>query len=444
MEPIDLILLSALPLLLVGSALFSGSETALFTLSAHQRTLLLKSKKAGAHAAAALLNETRALLVTLLIGNMVINVLYFTLSTLLMNRLLESEAINGTAAAGIAVATFLGVILFGEVLPKQVAAQKAMAWSGWVGVPLLGVHRAIAPVRITAQQLVITPLARLIAPPTRPPELSAEELETMLSMSRQRGIIDRDEQQLLRHVLELGQIKVRDVMVPRVDIHGHNISDPPQVLLELAKETRLRFLPVYDSSLDNILGISLTRELLLDPPKTRNAINAKLRPAYFVPEIAPADELLANMRDRGLTIAIVVDEYGGTAGLVTLEDVVEHFVGDIPGAYETDGVAQVQQLRRGVFRVEADLAVHDWVDWFGRNPEVSKAASGAATIGGVVLGLLGRAPVEGDSVHLANMVLTVDQVEGRRITSVVVALSDAQREAADAQSLAEHEEADHG
>ncbi len=423
MDPINLILLLALPLLLIGSALFSGSETALFSLSAHQRVLLNQSKKAGAHAAALLLADTRALLVTLLIGNMVINVLYFTLSTLLIDRWLAEGTINGTAVAGLAFATFLGVILFGEVLPKQVAAQKAPAWSGWVGVPLLAVHRAIAPVRLIAERLIITPLARLIAPPTTPPELSAEELETMLTMSRQRGIIDRDEQQLLRHVFELGQIKVRDVMVPRVDIHGHDLADPPKALIDLASDKRLRFLPVYEDSLDQIRGIARTRELLLDPPQTPQQVAPMLQPAYFVPEIAPADELLSNLRKHGRTFAIVVDEYGGTAGLVTIEDVVEHFIGDIPGAYERSGEAQVQQLGRGEFRVDADLAVHDWAEWFGRNPAVSKAASEAATIGGVVLGLLGRMPVEGDRVEVGNMVLRVDKIDGRRITSVHVALS---------------------
>lgn len=426
LDPITLILLLALPTLLVGSALFSGSETALFSLSAHQRALLNQSTKAGAQAAAQLLAQTRALLVTLLISNMVINVLYFTLSTVLMNHWLQNDTINATAAAGIAAITFLAIILFGEVLPKQIAAQRSLSWSSWVGVPLLTIHRVIAPLRVTAEKLVITPLARLIAPPTRPPELSADELETMLSMSRQRGIIDRDEQQLLRHVLELGQIKVRDVMVPRVDIHGHNLSDPTSALLDLARQTRLRHLPVYDGRLDQIRGIALTRNLLLNPPKNQNELLDLLSPVYFVPEVAPADQLLANLRSRGVTFAIVVDEYGGTAGLVTLEDVVEHFIGDIPGAYERNGVAVVEPLGKGIFRVGADLAVHDWVDWFGTNPAISNAASDAATLGGVVLGLLGRLPVAGDAVALGNMVLTVDQVEGRRITSIIVALSGSQ------------------
>lgn len=425
MDPISLILLLALPTLLVGSALFSGSETALFSLTAHQRSLLSQSTKAGPLAAAKLVVETRALLVTLLVGNMVINVLYFTLSTVFMDRLLQNEAIGAAGATAIALGTFFGVIIFGEVLPKQIAAQKAFAWSSLVGVPLLAIHRGIAPVRISAERLVIAPLARLVAPSTMPPELSSRELEIMLSMSRDRGIIDQDEQQLLRHVLELGQIKVRDVMVPRVDIRGHDIENSTDDVLTLARETRLRYLPVYEGQLDEIRGVVQTRRLLANPPANRKQLLELVRPVYYVPEIAPADHLLKTMREQAQTFAIVVDEYGGTAGLVTLEDVVEHFIGDIPGAYERDGQAIVEQLSEGVFRVGADLAVHDWVEWFGRNPAMSKAASNAATLGGVVLGLLGKAPDQGDQVMLGNMVLTVEVVEGRRITSVIVALSGA-------------------
>lgn len=433
MDAITLILLLALPLLLMGSALFSGSETALFSLSAHQRSLLSQSDRAGASAASKLLVETRALLVTLLVGNMVINVLYFTLSTVLMDHLLDNKTIAATGAAAIALATFFGVIIFGEVLPKQIAAQKAFAWAGLVGVPLLAVHRAIAPLRVVAERVIIAPLARLIAPATPPPELSARELEIMLSMSRERGIIDQDEQQLLRHVLELGQIKVRDVMVPRVDIHGHDLDDPVEDLIRLARETRLRHLPVYEGSLDQVRGVVMTRRLLINPPENKSGVLELVRPVHFVPEVAPADHLLKTLREQAITFAVVVDEYGGTAGLVTLEDVVEHFIGDIPGAYERDGQPIVEQLRDGVFRVGADLAVHDWVEWFGRNPAMSKAASDAATLGGVVLGLLGKAPDEGDEVTLGNMVLSVDRVDGRRITSVIVALAGENGQAASSQ-----------
>lgn len=423
MDAVSLILLLALPVLVICSGLFSGSETALFSLTPHQRARLAKTQSLPAQAATRLLSQTRALLVTLLISNMLINVLYFTLSTLLLDRWLERGTIGGGLAVGGAMATLMGVILFGEVLPKQIAAQKALAWSTWVAVPLLAVHRVISPVRAAAQTLIITPLARLIAPPSRPPELSPDELETMLTLSRRRGVIDLNEQQLLQQVLELGQIKVRDLMVPRVDIHGHDIHAPAKELYELAAQTRLRHLPVYDRELDTVLGVALSREIILNPPKNAQAIRKILRPAHFVPEIATADQLLAKLRDAGVTFAMVVDEYGGTAGLVTLENVVEHIVGDIPGAFESGDEPVVEQLGKGVFRVGAELSVHQWDEWFGRNPAIVKAAGGAATLGGVVIGLLGRLPAEGDAVTLGNVVMTVDRVNGRRVESLLVTLS---------------------
>jgi len=423
MDGFSLILLLTLPVLVICSGLFSGSETALFSLTPHQRVRLAKTKTLAAQSATQLLSQTRALLVTLLIGNMLVNVLYFTLSTLLLDRWLERGTIGGGLAAGGAFTTLLAVILFGEVLPKQIAAQKALAWSMWIAVPLLAVHRLIGPLRIAAQNVVITPLARLIAPPTRPPELSPDELETMLTLSRRRGVIDQNEQQLLQQVLELSQIKVRDLMVPRVDIHGYDINSDANELMELARQTRLRHLPVYDDSMDQILGVALSRKVVLDPPKTAAQVRAMLMPVHYVPEIATGDQLLAKLRDAGVTFAIVVDEYGGTAGLVTLENVVEHIVGDIPGAFESEAEPVVEQLGKGVFRVGAELSVHQWDEWFGRNPAIVKAAGGAATLGGVVLGLLGKLPSAGDAVVLGNVVMTVERMTGRRVESLIVALT---------------------
>ncbi|MEM9019640.1 MAG: CNNM domain-containing protein [Planctomycetota bacterium] len=423
MDGLSIILLLTLPLLVLCSGLFSGSETALFSLTPPQRARLAKTQSIAAQSATRLLQQTRALLVTLLISNMLINVLYFTLSTLLLDHWLDQGKIGGGLAAGGALATLLGIIVFGEVLPKQIAAQKALAWSTLVAVPLLAVHRVIGPVRAVAQTVVITPLARLIAPPNRPPELSPDELETMLTMSRRRGVIDQNEQQLLQQVLELGQIKVRDLMVPRVDIRGHDIHARPTELLELAKETRLKHLPVYDGSMDLVLGLARSRRVVLDEPDTAQAIRDLLTPVHYVPEIATGDQLLAKMREAGVTFAIVVDEYGGTAGLVTLENVVEHIVGDIPGAFEAESEPVVEQLRKGVFRVGAELSVHQWDEWFGRNPVIMKAAGDAATLGGVVLGLLGRLPGEGEAVVMGNVVVSVERVQGRRIESLIVALS---------------------
>ncbi|XAM00131.1 DUF21 domain-containing protein [Phycisphaeraceae bacterium D3-23] len=144
MDLVTLILLIALPLLLVASAVFSGSETALFSLTAHEQTRMKREPTAASSAVLQLLRETAPLLVTLLISNMVVNVLYFTLSTVLLDRWSQSGALSTGGAAGLALAALLGVILFGEVLPKQVAAQRASGWSLFIALPLLGLHRILA------------------------------------------------------------------------------------------------------------------------------------------------------------------------------------------------------------------------------------------------------------------------------------------------------------
>ena len=376
MDLVTIILLLALPMLLIASGVFSGSETALFSLSPHDRKHLAKQKSAAASALSQLLHETTPLLVTLLISNMVINVLYFTLSTVLLGRWSADGTVGAAGAAGLALATLMGIIVFGEVLPKQVAAQRSSRWSLVVAVPLLGLHRLLSPLRRVLTFTIIAPLSRLIAPPAGATELSPEELGAMLRLSQHRGAIDQSEQNLLAHVIELSRLRVRDLMVPRVDIRGYNLDDPPRKLVALARETRLRYLPVYDGGLDQVKGVVRSRDVLLDEPTTTEQIVSRLVPVRYVPEIAPADVLLARLRDEAGVIAIVVDEYGGTAGLITLEDVVEHMVGEIPGAFETSGEPEVESVGEGVFRVDADLPVHDWAQWFGPSPQLARARGG--------------------------------------------------------------------
>lgn len=429
MDPITLILLIAMPLLLVASGVFSGSETALFSLKPHEQVQLARSTSAPGQAVTQLLRETTPLLVTLLISNMVVNVLYFTLSTLLLGRLSADGTIGPAGAGGLAVATLLGVILFGEVLPKQVAAQRAQAWALLAALPLLALHRALTALRVVILFALITPLSRLIAPPTPPAELSAEELGAMLKLSQHGGVIDANEQDLLVRVIELGRLKVRDLMVPRVDVRAHAIDAPPAELVALARETRLRYLPVYRDTPDTIIGIVLSREVLVHPPKTPAQVEALVKPVRFVPEIATADVLLAKLREEATVFAVAVDEYGGTAGVITLEDLVEHVVGDIPGAYERGDEPLVESVGPGEFRVDADLPVHEWAQWFGRSAELSRAAADATSVGGLVLSKLGRFPAVGDRVTLGNILFTVEAMDGRRIDTLTIALSEPEAQA---------------
>jgi putative hemolysin len=316
------------------------------------------------------------------------------------------------------------LILFGEVLPKLAAAQVPVTFAKFASVPLLLVHRLLTPVRVASSVLVIGPLARLIAPSTRPPNLSPQELDSLLSLSQTQGVIDPQEEQLLQQVFALGQLKVRDLMIPRVDIRAFDLDDDPAHLVQLIHRTRLRHVPVYRGDLDHIQGLIYSRQVLLNPPRTALQLNKLVRQVRYVPQMQRADQLLVEMRKTGTTIAIAVDEYGGTAGLITLEDVVEQMVGDIAGEYERNSEPQVASIAPGVWRVDADLSVHEWSDFFGHNREVQGAAALelVSTLGGLVMALLGRLPKPGDHVTVGNVVITVETMKQKRIETLRIEL----------------------
>jgi len=409
-------MIAVLPLLLVASGFVSGSETALFSLSDHQRLAFARSGSMAGNAITRLLAETRGLLITLMLSNMVVNVLYFVITTVLMIRLERERDAGPILLGAISVLVLVMLILVGEVLPKLVASKANATWSRLASLPLLVIHQTFGPARIILNALIITPLARLIAPRERPPELSPEELETLLTLSQQRGVIDASEEQLLQQVLALSQIKVRHLMTPRVDIVAHDLNDPPGKLIDLIRETRLSQIPVHRGNLDQIEGVVYARQVLLRHPGTDEDMSILVRQVRYVPEQQRADSLLLDMRKKGTRFAVVVDEYGGTAGLVTLEDVVEHMLGDITGPYAAAQAPQVQQTEPGRWRVSADLSVEDWIEAFGHTGK----APPVTTIGGLVMARLGRLPKAGDRVTAGDVLIEVEKMEGRRIDTLLL------------------------
>lgn len=415
---IDVALIIALPILLMASAFFSGSETALFSLSRHQKRQLAQSKTLAAGAIRTLLAETRGLLITLLLGNMTVNVLYFVLSSMVLLRLSRVDGVDGWTLTLITFAPLLAVILFGEVLPKLVATNLTMSWAKLCALPLLFVHRAVGPVRLVTATAIITPLARLFAPTQQAIALSPDEFQTLLESSSHRGHIDPGEEELLQQVLSLGQYKVRDIMRPRVDVEAFDLARPAAELMDLIRQTRLSRIPVYRSNLDHIVGVIHTREAMLNPPADAQAAEKLSHRVMFVPELQRCDDFLLHLRKTGTTFAIAVDEYGGTAGLATIEDVVELIVGPIAGPYEADDEPSVTTIAPGRWRVSAELSVHDWADAFGQDG----ITSGVSTVGGLVMARLGRLPAVGDRTTIGNLSIEVETMDDRRIDSLLLEL----------------------
>lgn len=413
-----ILMLLLLPVLLAVSGFCSGSETALFSLTQRERRQITLSKTLLDRKLGELLGEIRGLLITLLLANMVTNVLYFVISTVALLELQRYLEISTAWVPVTSGGSLMGLIIFGEVLPKMFAARAPLVVSRFVAIPLWLLHRLITPLRHVINELVITPLARLLAPRERTPELSTQELEMMLELSQHHGVIDATEEQLLQQVLSLSQLRVRDIMTPRVDIKAYDIVDPPILLIELIRATRLECIVVYEDDLDHIVGLAYARQVLLKRPKNQKEASTLVRQATFVPESQRADKLLVHFRKMGTTMAIAVDEYGGTAGIVTLEDVVEQMIGHISGPYEGQQDQPVQQLGPGQWRVSADLPVHEWAHAIGTLHQIP----GVSTIGGLVMAKLGKLPKAGDVALMGNLQFKVESMNGRRIESLLLQL----------------------
>ncbi|MBL9148444.1 MAG: HlyC/CorC family transporter [Phycisphaerae bacterium] len=413
--PAEIALASLVPPLIIASAFFSSSETALFGLSAADRAALRKTAPATARAVDGLLSDERQLLITILLSNMTVNTVYFVICSVVLAK----ASFGPLASVLYGAATLLIVVLGGEVVPKLLADSLRLRATQLIAPPLALVHRAIRPIRRSLDRLVVAPLSRLTSPGEAPPRLSAEELEALLAQSGVAGVIDADEQRILRGVFALRSLRVRDVMTPRVDMAWIDASATRGEVAELAATRRLTRLPVMGKGIDDVVGFLQVKRYLLDTRGAAAPLLDHVRTPRFVPDLATAEQLLESCRASRSDLAIVVDEYGGTAGVVAMEDCVEEVVGDIVSPEEVPE-APPTQVAAGAWIVAGDMNLKRWADAFGSE----LATTSASTLGGLVLERLGRPAVKGDVVTLANLRLEVEDVVGMRVRRVRVRLEE--------------------
>jgi CBS domain containing-hemolysin-like protein len=398
-------------LLLACSAFFSGSETAFFNLTYRQ----LKQLDASGHRlqklAARLLRRPGHLLNCLLLGNIVVNVLFFSISSVLVLRLSRLWGFGAATAA--AAMSFLGLVLFGEIVPKSLAYRSSRSVATTAALPLFLIVQVLGPIALVFRYLFIEPVLRLLFGHARSPRtITLAEFRSLVDLSRRRGLISADENRLLGEVVELGKLKVRHVMQPRVSMVACDVGDPPPVARARMQEHGLTKIPVYKGDVDNIIGMVSLRRLFLKPDVPLDHL---VLPVHFVPEQKTVESLLEFFRTTGTDVATVVDEYGGIAGSVRLEDIAEELFGRMRPAAE---IEPIKQLGPFEYRLAGDLAIHDWADVFGIDLEETRLS----TIGGLVTTLLGKIPRKGDVAHLGNLRFTVDCVRKHRIETVILSL----------------------
>jgi CBS domain containing-hemolysin-like protein len=402
-----------LGLLLICSACVSCSETALFGLTRRTLGHFRRGTNPLQRRVATLMANPRRVLLTVLIANTAVNVAIFAVSFVALEHFRDLYPAQA-AAAGVAV--LLVVIVFGEVLPKAVALRSPVRLSPMAAALLTVLQTVLAPLRLLLDTVLVEPVTRLLSP-ARPiaDRLTTDELRLLLERSAREGHINTTESEMLQAVVALGEVGVREVMTPRVDLDAVSLAGDRAGVLANFDRTKRRRLPAYGRDLDDIRGLLYVRDLLLRPEA---GLRALLRGIHFVPEQVNLIQLLRSLREARAHLAIVVDEYGGTAGLVTIEDVVEWIVGELPDAEAPREEARPEKLDETTYRLPGDLSVRVWADRFA----VGEIDRGIDTVGGLVLSKLGRLPRPGDRVGLRNLTLTVESVRRRRVERVLLHL----------------------
>ncbi|HCO95180.1 MAG TPA: hypothetical protein DIU00_14715 [Phycisphaerales bacterium] len=397
-------------ILLTGSAFFSGSETAFLNLSTRQVRLLEKSEHKLQKLAARLLGKRRQLLNCFLLGNMTVNVLFYAVSSVLIIRLKDYSSL---AAASTVLLSFIGILLFGEILPKSLAYANSKTFCVAAALPAYFCLQIFGPIELVFKVTILEPALRLLLGPSRHPKaITAGEFKSLIETTRKQGLITADENKLFTEVIELGYLKVRHVMRPRVDMIACDVTESSETARRTMKENRLIRLPVYVGTIDNIVGLIHLRQILLNPEVSLDKI---VQNVNFVPEQKTVESLLEFFRRSQTDMAIVVDEYGGIAGSVRLEDIAEELLGQIE---PTSQIEPVEQTGPFEYRLSGNVAIHDWADVFG----IDLAQTRMVTIGGLVTALLGKIPKPGDSAYLKNLKLTVEDVQHHRIKTLVLTL----------------------
>jgi len=398
-------------LLLAASAFFSGSETAFFSLSKKQRTQFKNSKHRLHKLTAWLTLKPARLLSSILFGNTLVNILFYAVATIFTARIAKQYGLAaGALSAG---STLAALILFAEMLPKSLAYPNAESFSLTAALPLYLTQRIFNPPIKILRFLIIEPALRILLGPAKHPKpTSPDEFKALVEKIRKRGLISPDEIKLMSETIELGFLKVRDCMKPRVDMLACDIADSQEKAGNIMIKNNITKLPIYTKNIDNILGIIYMRQLLLNPEKPLNKL---VQNVHFVPEQKTVVSLLEFFRNTHSDTTVVVDEYGGIAGVIRLEDIAEELLGPIE---KTSLKKPIQKIGPFRYRLAAGLSLHDWLDIFGLDPAETKFS----TIGGMLTGLLGHIPKEGDVVKWKNLKLTVEKTEKYRIVSIILTI----------------------
>ncbi len=396
------------------SAFFSSAETAFFSLTRSRLAELKESKDSKAHHVLRLLEQPKQLLITILTGNALVNVAIAVLAALLAIRLARTYGFPISAALAVEVILITSILLlFGEITPKIIAIKHAETWALWTALPIEFCRKIFFPIT-WGLNLLSAGVSRAMRVERERFNLSEDEIRTLVEVSEERGALEEDEKEMIQGIFEISEKTVKEIMVPRVDIVCLPITATAQDVIRVVKEKGHSRIPIYNENLDNIAGLIHVKDLL---PYAHNGnwdveISSILREANFVPEGKKIDDLLRQFQQEKTHMAIVVDEYGGTSGLVTLEDVLEEIVGEIQDEYDRE-LPLYQKVSDDVWLVDARINIDELNDLLGG--DLIPESDDYETLGGFIFARTGDLPELKQVITFDNLTFTVEEVIGKRI-----------------------------
>ena len=390
------------------SAFFSAAETALFSFQPEELAHLKVGGRA-ARAAAALRSRPGRLLITVLFGNMLVNTVFYVVSFLLV--LDVGPNLTRLQVVLLGLAPLLVIIIGGEVVPKNLAVTFYRPFGLAVALPLVLMQHAMGPAMAPLEKLADAAVALLHG---RHPRVRAEELQVLVALSAREGAVEEGAARMIAEVVGLPQVRVSELMRPRVEMAKFDLNGSPEELIALFRRAKAAEVAVYDADPDEMRGVIRLKDAFLRPPD--QTLRALVQPVPFLPETANAEDALDCCRRVGTRMAFVVDERGTVIGLVTVQDLLEEIVGEIADEHDPQQLPDIVPLAEGLYRLQGSVTLREWQEAMG----VPLPDLGVETVGGFVMASLGHVPEVGDLVRSGDFEFTVESVRARAAATISV------------------------
>lgn len=401
-------------ILLLFSGLFSSAETSLTTVNKIRMRSLAEDGNKRAKKVIAITEDSGKMLSAILIGNNIVNLSASSITTSI------AYMFGGSAVAIATGIITLLILIFGEISPKTLATIHSEKLALFYAYPIDFVMKIMTPFIIIINSLSRVVLFILrVNPNAKPDTMTESELRTIVDVSHEDGVIESEEKEMIYNVFDMGDAKAKDVMVPRVHMTFADVNSTYEELIDIFREDKFTRLPVYEETTDNVIGTINMKDLLLFDNKKEFHIRDILREVYFTYEYKSISELLVEMREASFNIAIVLDEYGETAGLITLEDLLEEIVGEIRDEYDENEEEDFKEINKFEYIVEGSINLDDLNDELNTELESEDYDS----LGGFIIERLDRLPELHDEVTTVDGIrLVVESLDKNRVEKVHIYL----------------------